>query len=140
MLTPATTTFYTATRTTLAEALYVHGLIQHHAPGARSILEMGCGTGAHAAEFAGLGYEVHGIDASEGMLEGARARQASLAPEVAARLAFSAGDVRSFRAGRRFDVVTALFHVVSYQVTNEDLALDICHGGRPPGARRDLRV
>jgi len=105
-----------------AEARYVHGLIQHHAPGAHSILELGCGTGAHAAEFAGLGYEVHGIDASEGMLERAGLRQASLAPELAARLAFSDGDVRSFRAGRRFDVVTALFHVLSYQVTNEDLS------------------
>ncbi len=105
-----------------AEARYVDRLIRDHAPGARSILEMGCGTGAHAAEFAGLGYEVHGIDASEGMLERARSRQASLAPEVGARLAFSAGDARSFRAGRQFDVVTALFHVLSYQVTNEDLA------------------
>ena len=104
------------------EARYVDGLIRHYSPGARSILELGCGTGAHAAEFAGLGYEVHGIDSSEGMLEGARLRQAGLAPEVAARLAFSAGDVRSFRAARRFDVVTSLFHVVSYQVSNEDLA------------------
>jgi hypothetical protein len=57
------------------------------------------------------------------MLERANARQAQLLPEVAAQLSFSMGDVRSFRAGRRFDVVTALFHVVSYQVTYEDLAM-----------------
>ncbi len=105
-----------------AEARYVHGLIQRYAPGARSILELGCGTGAHAVEFAWLGHEVHGVDISEGMLERARTRQTLEAPEVAARLTFSAGDVRSFRAGRRFDAVTALFHVVSYQVNDEDLA------------------
>jgi SAM-dependent methyltransferase len=105
-----------------AEARYVHGLIQHHAPGAHSILELGCGTGAHAAEFAGLGYEVHGIDASQGMLRGAEVRKSRLAFDVAARLGFSTGDARSFRASRQFDVVTALFHVVSYQVSNEDLS------------------
>lgn len=106
----------------VAEAGYVHGLIRHHVPAARSILELGCGTGAHAAEFAALGYEVHGVDVSVGMLERARARQAQLPPAVNNRLAFSVGDVRSYRAGRLFDAVTALFHVVSYQVTNEDLA------------------
>lgn len=104
-----------------AEARYVHGLIQQHAPAASSILDLGCGTGAHAAEFAALGYEVHGVDLSEGMLQSARSRRSRLAPELAARLDFSAGDVRSFRAGRRFDVVTALFHVVSYQVEDEHL-------------------
>jgi SAM-dependent methyltransferase len=104
------------------EARYVHGLIQRQAPGARSILDLGCGTGAHAAQFAELGYEVRGVDSSEGMLERARARQARLAPEVAERLGFSAGDLRSFRADRRFDAVTALFHVLGYQVTDEDLA------------------
>ena len=104
-----------------AESGYVDGLIRQHAPAARTILELGCGTGAHAAGFAGLGYEVHGVDVSLGMLESARLRKENLEPKLAARLEFSSGDVRSFRSGRRFDVVTALFHVVSYQVTNESL-------------------
>jgi SAM-dependent methyltransferase len=106
-----------------AEAQYVQELIQRYAPGASSILDLGCGTGTHAEQFALRGYEVRGVDVSEGMLQSARARQSRLTPEVRARLDFSTGDVRSFRAGRRFDVVTALFHVVSYQVTDEDLAM-----------------
>ena len=105
-----------------AEARYVHGLIQRYAPGAGTILELGCGTGAHAAQFAELGYEVLGVDASEGMLEKAQERRGQLSPDLAKRLDFSPGDVRSFRAHRRFDVVTALFHVVSYQVSDQDLA------------------
>jgi SAM-dependent methyltransferase len=104
-----------------AEAGYVHGLIQQYSPGARNILEMGCGTGAHAAQFAALDYEVLGIDSGEGMLNRARQRQAQLQPELAERLTYSAGDVRSFRAGRHFDAVTALFHVLSYQVSNDDI-------------------
>jgi SAM-dependent methyltransferase len=104
-----------------AEARYVDALIQRLAPGSHSILDLGCGTGAHAAEFAALGYTVHGVDLSTEMLQHAQTRQAQLAPGSAARLSFAKGDVRSFRAGRRFDVVTALFHVVSYQVDDDDL-------------------
>ena len=37
------------------------------------------------------------------------------------RLSFELGDARSFRSLRRFDVVTSLFHVLSYQATESDL-------------------
>lgn len=40
---------------------------------ARRILDLGCGTGEHAALFASHGFEVVGIDASASMLEQARA-------------------------------------------------------------------
>ena len=105
-----------------AEARYIQKLINRYTSDARSILELGCGTGSHAELFAELGYQVLGVDSSESMLERANGRLKQAAPEVASLLSFSAGDVRSFRAGRRFDVVTALFHVVSYQVENDDLA------------------
>jgi len=105
-----------------AEARYVAELIATHAPGARTVLELGCGTGAHAAELAAAGYSVSGIDISQGMLDAAATRATSLAPEIAGRLTFSAGDVRTVRLGRKFDSVISLFHVMSYQATNADLA------------------
>lgn len=105
-----------------AEARYIQKLINRYSSDAHSILELGCGTGLHAEQFAELGYKVLGVDSSDSMLERANDRMQQVAPEVASRLNFSAGDVRSFQAGRRFDVVTALFHVVSYQVNDEDLA------------------
>jgi 2-polyprenyl-3-methyl-5-hydroxy-6-metoxy-1,4-benzoquinol methylase len=46
------------------EAEFVHRLIQDEMPGAVSILDLGCGTGTHAAIFAEMGYSVHGIDHS----------------------------------------------------------------------------
>lgn len=104
------------------EARYVAGLIETHAPSARSVLEIGCGTGAHAAELADQSYEVTGVDMSEGMLDGAESRRRSLRAGVAARLSFAQGDARTVRLGRRFNAVISLFHVMSYQTSNEDLA------------------
>jgi predicted TPR repeat methyltransferase len=104
-----------------AEAAYVDAQIQKSTPAARRILELGCGTGAHAEHLARLGYSVHGVDRSATMLTAAGERKAGLPAEVAARLSFSLGDVRSVRTGETFDAVISLFHVLSYQTTNADL-------------------
>lgn len=103
------------------EAKYVAELIREHSPQAESVLELGCGTGAHAEHLAVMGFHVAGIDMSEPMLEQARIRQMNLNPELAARVTFAHGDVRSYRGGKTFDVVISLFHVFSYQTTNHDL-------------------
>jgi SAM-dependent methyltransferase len=104
------------------EAAYVHGLLaKHRAPGDR-VLELGCGTGAHAALLARAGLRVVGVDLSQGMLDRAAQRQAALPAAEAERLEFREGDLRTLRLERKFDVALALFHVMSYQRTNQDLA------------------
>jgi SAM-dependent methyltransferase len=62
-----------------------------------------------------MGYTVHGVDLSKEMLE-----TASKLKNVE-NLSFSQGDVRNARLNRTFDTVTSLFHVMSYQISNEDL-------------------
>ncbi|MGK2961680.1 MAG: class I SAM-dependent DNA methyltransferase [Gemmatimonadaceae bacterium] len=104
------------------ETLWVADLLRKHAPSAKSILEIGSGTGLHAAKLASLGYSVTGVDMSEGMLEAAEARREGLDPAIAERLTFEKGDARSFRLETKFDAVISLFHVMSYQTTNADLA------------------
>jgi len=96
------------------EADYVVSLIEQFHPSAKTLLELGCGTGKHAALFEAAGYAPEGIDMSETMLERARAQYPGLR--------FHQGDARSARLTRSFDVVTSLFHVASYQTSNEDLA------------------
>lgn len=105
-----------------AEASYLHDLIQRYAPGAQSILELGCGTGGHAIHLAGQGYEVHGIDRSDRMIQRAEEDRKALPKEIARRLSFVQENACSYRAGRSFDAVLSLFHVISYQTSNEDLA------------------
>ena len=104
-----------------AEAQYVAEHIRKHAPGARRILELGCGTGAHAEHLARMGFAVRGVDLSESMLARAEVRKAGLPAAVAARLSFGQGDVRTIRERETYDVVVSLFHVMSYQTTNADI-------------------
>ncbi|NCC30460.1 MAG: class I SAM-dependent methyltransferase [Chloroflexia bacterium] len=99
------------------EAAYVNELIQRHAPGARDILEFGCGTGRHAEAFAELGLRVTGVDRSGAMVAKARARMIGRDD-----IQFMQGDLRDFRSDRKYEVVLALFHVMSYQTENADLA------------------
>jgi len=92
----------------------------------RSVLDLGCGTGRHAVEFAKMGYNVLGVDLSEDMLAIARKRAVKGAR-------FKRGDVRRFRSGRKFDAAVAAFAVMSYQNTNADVAAAL------ESARRCLR-
>lgn len=103
-----------------AESAYVASLLAEAAPDASSVLELGCGTGGHAQQLAGRGLDMHGIDLSAQMVERALARrQASAA--LAPRMHFKTADIRDYRAGRSFDAVVALFHVMSYQTGNADV-------------------
>jgi SAM-dependent methyltransferase len=103
------------------EAAFVARLIRDQAPRARSILELGCGTGKHALALARQGFSLTGVDLSPGMVDRANARlsDASLPPDL--EVSFDTGDVRTARFDRTFDAVVSLFHVMSYQVTNSDL-------------------
>jgi SAM-dependent methyltransferase len=103
------------------EAQNVHKLIQTYLPGAHSVLDLGCGTGAHAEQLSKAGYKIFGVDMSISMLEQAKSRLVGLPPEQTSRLEFSQGDIRTVRLDTQFDVVISLFDVISYQTTNEDL-------------------
>ena len=104
-----------------AEAAYVLQLIRRCAPDCRSLLDLGCGTGVHACVFSHAGYEVVGIDRSEEMLAQARDKQKRLDPKEPGSVQFTQGDIRNFRLTREFDAVVALFHVISYLPTDDDI-------------------
>ena len=87
------------------EAEQVRELIRAHAPHARSLLDVACGTGRHLASLRG-DLDVEGLDVSEGMLAVASRRL----PGV--RL--HRDDMASFDLGRTFDVVTCLFRSIAY--------------------------
>jgi len=105
----------------LGEVEYIHGILGKYGRDVDSIVDYGCGTGVHAALMANKGYRVHGIDQSADMLIRADERVKKLPEKVSALLTFEQADVRDYQASQEFDAVTALFHVMSYQASNEDL-------------------
>ena len=102
------------------ETDYVTDLIRTFLPSARTILELGSGTGIHACLLAEKGFKVHGIERSSEMLSQSRAlaKEKNLGSEI---VDFYGGDIRELRLDKRFDIVISLFHVISYQTTNQDV-------------------
>lgn len=101
-----------------SEAKFVADLLGRHGVKTGRILELGCGTGKHAEQLARMGFTVSGIDLSPSMIATANS---SKPPEYPDRLTFAQGDVRTARVVGDFKAVLSLFHVASYQTTNQDL-------------------
>jgi len=95
-----------------AEAEAIRAIVDRVRPGARTLLDIGCGTGAHL-EHVREWIVVEGLDASDAMLDVARRRL----PDVPLHHA----DMRSFELGRRFDVITSLFSAIGYVRSCEEL-------------------
>jgi SAM-dependent methyltransferase len=100
-----------------SEVEYVDGLIQSSTNHAKTLLDMGCGTGKHAELFCDKGYVVHGIDLSENMLRIAETRRNGKED----KLTFSHSHISDLALDKKFDVVVSLFHVMSYQNSNDEL-------------------
>lgn len=111
-----------------AEADYVVRSIRAVRPQARGILELGSGTGKHGRLLAARGFDVHGIERSPDMV--ALARAAPTPASTVGTFACAVGDVRHVALERTFDAVIALFHVVSYQTTDDDLQATFASAAR----------
>jgi SAM-dependent methyltransferase len=94
------------------EAERIHELVQARKPGAATLLDVACGTGAHLAELRHR-YRCEGLDLDPDLLAVARERLPDLP--------LHQGDMRDFDLGRRFDAVTCLFSSIGYLMTVEAL-------------------
>jgi SAM-dependent methyltransferase len=89
----------------LANAARIRGYLARHAPRARSLLELGCGSGSILAGLEGVA-SLTGLDRSPQMLERARAKVPS------ARLVEA--DMTTFDLRERFDVVICVFDTLNH--------------------------
>lgn len=94
------------------EAEYIRSVLTRHGIPQGDLLEFGSGTGKHGRLLAGKGYRVHGIERSAEMV--AQAGQTG-------GFTCQQGDICAVRLGRTFAAVLSLFHVISYQTSNESL-------------------
>ena len=109
-----------ADKDTAAEVDHVEMRLRQQGVSPGRLLEIGGGTGRHAAQFARRGWSVTTVEPSESMRALAVERAKTTDP---AHPAFEvvAGDGRSVRMNQTYDAVISLFHVASYQITDEDL-------------------
>jgi SAM-dependent methyltransferase len=96
----------------VSESAKVDALIQERNPGARTLLDVACGTGKHLEHLRGR-YEAEGLDLDPKLLAIARERLRGIP--------LHEGDMIKFDLGRRFDAVLCLFSGIGYARTVEGL-------------------
>lgn len=92
------------------ETEYIHAILSKYGVVKGELLEFGSGTGKHGRLLVEAGYKVHGIERSAEMVA-----QATVIDGFTCQV----GDICSVNMGRTYDAVLSLFHVVSYQISNE---------------------
>jgi trans-aconitate methyltransferase len=94
------------------EVQKLRGFIETERPGARTVLDVACGTGEHARLLAEH-FAVDGLD-----LEDAFVQQAQ---QKVPGGHFVVGDMRSFQMGKSYDVVQCLFSSIGYLTSANDV-------------------
>ncbi len=94
-------------------AATIHEAIEQRKPGARSVLDVACGTARYTEQLAKW-HNVSGLDISESMLSVAHRRM----PETRFHLA----DMIEFDLGERFDALVCMFSAIAYVTSLKDSA------------------
>jgi SAM-dependent methyltransferase len=102
-----------------AETDYIFSLIKKNQPDTRKILEFGAGSGIHGRILANAGFHVHGIERSQEMID--LGLSSSYSKDQNSSFSCTQGDCTSTILGDDFDTVISLFHVLSYQTSNEEV-------------------
>lgn len=90
------------------EAKVLERLLKRHAPGAKTLLELGCGSGS-LIKVLQKSYSCVGIDLSSGMIK--------VAKKKAPRSQFMVGDITSFQLNEKFDAIICAFDTINHILT-----------------------
>ena len=85
----------------------------------RRVLDLGCGSGPLTTELSMLGYDVTGIDISEGMLDAARERAKKLG---LGNVSFKNGDMRHFKTPKKYDAAVCTMDGINHLLALSDVA------------------
>ena len=98
------------------EYLLIKKLIKKNLNRPKKLLDMGCGTGKYSNLLTKMKLKVVGLDKSNFMIKEAKKKF-----KRKKNLSFIQSDLKKFRSNEKFDIVSALFHILSYQTTNKDV-------------------
>ncbi len=99
------------------EAGQIDTLLKTYGKNINKIINYGCGTGKHDIALSDLGYYCTGIDLSSVMIKMAQENSRGLKENIN----FMVADIRHYEPMEKYDSVISLFHVMSYQNSNDDI-------------------
>ncbi|WP_163537820.1 class I SAM-dependent methyltransferase [Gracilibacillus sp. YIM 98692] len=102
---------------------FVSHFIHQHQPNAKTMLDLGCGTGEMSIRFNQTGFEVTGIDYSSDMLAYAHSRSV----EQQSNVTYIKQDIRQLGDVGTFDVIISLCDVLNYITEERDVLAVIQH-------------
>lgn len=94
----------------------INKLIKKHFNKPKNLLDIGCGTGKYSSLLTKMNLKVVGLDKSHFMIKEAKRKF-----KTKKNLSFKQSDLKTFESKEKFDIVSALFHILSYQTTNSDV-------------------
>jgi len=93
---------------------YIQKIISKHGSPGKNILDIGCGTGKHLNHFKDAGYNIAGVDLSENMIIEAKKHLNQEEDLICSKAS-------EFKFNKKFDIIISLFHVMSYQTSNDEI-------------------
>lgn len=103
------------------EAATIRRIVVEAHPTARTLLDVGCGTGGHLQHLRDS-FTVEGLDLSTDMLDVARKKLGDVPLHT--------GDMRSFALARRFDAIICMFSAIGYVRSVAELEAAIANMAR----------
>ncbi len=104
---------------------YLMGIIRANKASKHALLDVGCGTGAHAHSFGSFFEEVYAIDISRDMVEHARMNH------YACNVNYECLDIVQHAIKfEKIDIAVSLAHVIGYQLKNESVKAFVEHVGQ----------
>ena len=98
------------------EFLFIKKILRKFLSNPKTLVDLGCGTGEYSKLMTNLGLEVIGVDKSKHMLNIARKKY-----KKNKKLKFVHSDIKNLNIKKKFDIVSALFHILSYQTQNKNI-------------------
>lgn len=98
------------------EFFFIRNIINKYLNNPNNILDLGCGTGNYSNLMTKLGLEVVGVDRSRHMLSIAKKKFKNNH-----KINFFNSSIQNLNLKKEFDIVSALFHILSYQITPKDI-------------------
>ena len=80
------------------------------------MLDLGCGTGLYSNLITKLNFNVVGVDRSSNMLSIAKRKY-----KKNKKLSFVKSSIEKIKLNKKFDIISALFHILSYQRSESEI-------------------